>query len=76
MLVNILKDQKKANIVPEITSVELDEDNTSEASQLDGNDHTVIGSTSVFIKDMCDFPNEITLSPTAPGKVSGKQDFF
>lgn len=73
---SIIKDQKKALNIPEISAVEFDQETCSEESQLSGYDHTIIGPPSVLIKDICDFPKEIALSTTVPGKVSGKKDFF
>lgn len=76
---NVIKDRKSANI-PEINLInpesnlntEVRQESISEESLLDKVDNTIIGPPAIFIKDICDFPKEITLCTTVPGKVSGK----
>ncbi|KAG8200696.1 hypothetical protein JTE90_022313 [Oedothorax gibbosus] len=74
VLVNVIKDQRKTINVPEISVAEIDQETSSEESHLSGTENTIIAPPSVLIKDICDFPKEIALTTTVPGKVS--ENFF
>ncbi|XP_055934602.1 centrosomal protein of 192 kDa-like isoform X2 [Argiope bruennichi] len=71
VLITVLKDQKKMkdsfNASESNTNLEQLQDLPLEISAAD---KTVIDSTSIFIKNICEFPKEIILNATAPEKVS------
>ncbi|CAL1274233.1 unnamed protein product [Larinioides sclopetarius] len=71
VLITVLKDQKKTkdsfNALESNRNFEQLQDMPLEVSTAE---KTVIDSTSIFIKNICEFPKEIILNSTAPGKVS------
>ncbi|GIY86073.1 centrosomal protein [Caerostris extrusa] len=74
VLIKVLKSQKRVKdlLIASENNVTLEEFKGNLKNMVEESiaDKTVINSTSIFIKNICEFPKEIILNSTSPGKIS------